>query len=69
MSEIRHRLVCVECGEFCSQTTETEEQAGYERLFPNEEDEKVRLCHTCWVKIMERAEARGLVGPAWRADL
>ena len=49
-------------------TREAEAQQEYARQFGAPE-EHVRICHTCWLKFMDKAEKMGLIDSTWRKDL
>ena len=63
--------ICESCGElFPLARDPEEEQAEFEELFPeHQEEDKVRLCEPCHVKLMKKAEKVGLAPKGWRKYL
>jgi hypothetical protein len=58
---------CENCGGTFEEVATREQEAVEERhaLFASSDD-NVQVCHSCWVKLMERGEKMGIIGPEWR---
>lgn len=70
MNETRLRTyICEQChGTFVEISDDQKQQEEYKELFLTEWDQKetVRVCHDCWVAMMEWGEAEGLFDSSWR---
>jgi hypothetical protein len=62
--------VCGSCGGlFPLVRTEKEVADEYQTLFPEQPEEKVKLCEPCFIKLMQKAEEAGVVTKDWRKYL
>ncbi len=61
---------CENCqGTFEEEAGREEEAVKEKHALFESSDDNVRVCHRCWIKLMERAEKVGVVGPGWRRYL